>query len=76
MSDTPLAPQNEDQAFSQSENLDLPLDDERWLGVRLKALRRERKLSLHNLAELSGLSTGMLSQIERGLSSPSLRSHS
>jgi transcriptional regulator with XRE-family HTH domain len=74
LSETPLAPQNEDQAFSQSESLDLPLDDERWLGVRLKALRRERKLSLHTLAELPGLSTGMLSQIERGLSSPSLRS--
>jgi quercetin dioxygenase-like cupin family protein len=29
---------------------------------------------LHALAQLSGLSTGMLSQIERGLSSPSLRS--
>lgn len=48
--------------------------DDRALGLRLKALRRERSLSIQSLAELSGLSTGMLSQIERGLSTPSLRS--
>lgn len=67
-------PQGETQAFNESEDLNFAQDDERRLGVRLKALRRERKLSLHSLAELSGLSTGMLSQIERGLSSPSIRS--
>jgi transcriptional regulator with XRE-family HTH domain len=49
-------------------------DEDRALGVRLKALRQERQLSLQSLAALSGLSTGMLSQIERGLSTPSLRS--
>jgi transcriptional regulator with XRE-family HTH domain len=49
-------------------------DGERSLGLRLKARRSELKLSLHQLAVASGLSAGMLSQIERGLSSPSLRS--
>jgi transcriptional regulator with XRE-family HTH domain len=62
------------EAFTQSESVDGTSHDERWLGLRLRALRRERKLSLYQLAELSGLSTGMLSQIERGLSSPSIRS--
>ena len=61
-------------SFTESEGASGDGHDERWLGLRLKALRRERKLSLHGLAELSGLSTGMLSQIERGLSSPSIRS--
>lgn len=50
------------------------IDDELRLGMRVKARRLERALSLNQLAELSGLSVGMLSQIERGLSSPSLRS--
>lgn len=49
-------------------------DDDLRLGMRVRARRLERNLSLHQLAMLSGLSTGMLSQIERGLSSPSLRS--
>lgn len=49
-------------------------NEDHRLGMRLKARRLERKLSLQQLAALSGLSIGMLSQIERGLSSPSLRS--
>ncbi|MEV8253374.1 XRE family transcriptional regulator [Rhodoglobus sp. NPDC076762] len=44
------------------------------LGDRLKALRLERGLTLRQLAELSGLSTGMLSQIENGTADPSLGS--
>jgi len=74
LSETSSTSQIEIPAFNQSEGTDLDSHDERRLGVRLKALRRERRLSLHQLAELSSLSTGMLSQIERGLSSPSLRS--
>ncbi len=37
-------------------------------------LRKERKLSIERLADESGLSVGMLSQLERGLSTPSVRS--
>ncbi len=49
-------------------------DEERWLGIRLRALRKERKLSIQTLAERSSLSPAMISQIERGLSVPSIRS--
>ncbi|GAA1441663.1 cupin domain-containing protein [Leifsonia poae] len=42
------------------------------LGDRLKALRLERGMTLKQLAELSGLSVGMLSQIENGTADPSL----
>jgi transcriptional regulator with XRE-family HTH domain len=45
-----------------------------WLGQQLRALRKAQGLSLEQLAESSGLSIGNLSQIERGVSSPSIRS--
>src|SRR5690606_25986461 len=40
----------------------------------VRDLRRAKHLSLKQLSEASGLSIGLLSQIERGTSSPSLRS--
>jgi transcriptional regulator with XRE-family HTH domain len=43
------------------------------VGHRIRELRREHKLSLETIAERTDLSIGFLSQIERGLSSPSLR---
>ena len=43
------------------------------VGSRIRDLRREHKLSLETIAERTDLSIGFLSQIERGLSSPSLR---
>jgi len=43
------------------------------VGQRLRELRRGRKLSLETVAARTELSIGFLSQIERGLSSPSLR---
>jgi transcriptional regulator with XRE-family HTH domain len=43
------------------------------VGQRLRALRYERGLSLKAVAGGAGLSIGYLSQVERGLSSPSLR---
>jgi len=45
-----------------------------WLGVQVQDLRKTNGLSLQQLAERSGLSIGLLSQIERGLTSPSIRS--
>jgi transcriptional regulator with XRE-family HTH domain len=45
-----------------------------WLGQRLRQSRRQQHLSIRDLAERAGLSVGMVSQIERGLSTPSLRS--
>lgn len=43
------------------------------LGERLRSLRRRRGLTLVELSKASGVSVGMLSQIERDLSSPSIR---
>lgn len=43
------------------------------VGERLRACRHRLGLSLKSLAERSQLSIGMLSQIERGISDPSLR---
>lgn len=42
------------------------------VGMRLRQLRQERRLSMRSLAKLSGLSTNALSMIERGRSSPSV----
>lgn len=44
------------------------------IGQKLRQRRKVRRLSLIEVSTRAGLSTGMLSQIERGLSSPSLRS--
>jgi transcriptional regulator with XRE-family HTH domain len=44
------------------------------LGQTIRRLRQERKLSLHSLASQAEMSVSMLSQIERGISSPSLKS--
>jgi transcriptional regulator with XRE-family HTH domain len=43
------------------------------VGQRIRDLRRTRKMSLETVAARTDLSIGFLSQIERGLSSPSLR---
>ena len=52
---------------------------EKWseglkIGDRLRMRRRIRRLSLQQLAETTGLSVGLLSQVERNVSTPSLRS--
>ena len=53
--------------------------DPRWeafdsavIGARVKALREASSLSLRDLAERSGVSAPMLSQVERGETSPTL----
>ncbi|HTF78721.1 MAG TPA: helix-turn-helix transcriptional regulator, partial [Bradyrhizobium sp.] len=43
------------------------------VGQRIRDLRRTRAMSLEAVAARTDLSIGFLSQIERGLSSPSLR---
>jgi transcriptional regulator with XRE-family HTH domain len=45
-----------------------------WLGLQMRALRRAKGLSLQHLADAAELSIAMVSQIERGISSPSIRS--
>jgi transcriptional regulator with XRE-family HTH domain len=56
-----------------------PVPDMRWdvfdsavIGARVKALRDASSLSLRDLAERSGVSAPMLSQVERGETSPTL----
>jgi transcriptional regulator with XRE-family HTH domain len=41
------------------------------LGTELRALRKERKLTLEGLGKRAGVSIGLLSQIERGHGNPS-----
>lgn len=43
------------------------------LGARIRRLRKEKGMSLQDLALASNVSVGMLSQVERGLSNPSVR---
>jgi transcriptional regulator with XRE-family HTH domain/alpha-ketoglutarate-dependent taurine dioxygenase len=43
------------------------------LGVRLKELRSEKRMTLTDLSQRSQVSVGMLSHIERGQTSPSLK---
>ncbi|ROP74231.1 helix-turn-helix domain-containing protein [Curtobacterium sp. PhB115] len=49
---------------------DVAADDQRALGERLQRLRTERKWSLTELAEESGVSRAMINRVERGVSSP------
>lgn len=42
------------------------------IGQKIKALRSDNKLTLDQLAKASGISKSMLSQIERGLTNPTL----
>lgn len=44
------------------------------LGLRLRHMRRQRKLSLDVLADKTGLTKSYLSKIERGVSAPSIAS--
>lgn len=48
-------------------------DEDAAVGAALRALRRARGLSLQQVAASTGLSIGLISQVERGLSSPSVR---
>ena len=43
-----------------------------WLGQQLRAIRREQSLSLEQVARKADISIGSLSQIERGMTSPTV----
>ena len=45
----------------------------KFLGSQIRSLRRAREITLDELSKRTGLSTGNLSQIERSLSSPSIK---
>lgn len=48
--------------------------ESRGVGEVIRQIRTTRNLSLADLASLSGLSIALISQIERGVNSPSMRS--
>jgi quercetin dioxygenase-like cupin family protein len=57
----------------KTEPLPVAIDPAQGVGRRLKELRRSRGLTLAQLAERTNLSVGSLSQVERGLVSPTIR---
>jgi transcriptional regulator with XRE-family HTH domain len=50
-----------------------PSVQHRTFGEKLRSHRESRSLSLKELASQAGISVGILSQVERGINSPSLR---
>ncbi len=54
-------------------DLDAMIDTQISIGVEVKNLRKASGITLKQLSEASGLSQGYLSQIERDLSSPSIK---
>lgn len=48
-------------------------DTDRKIGATFRRLRHDQSLSLRELADRSGVSVGMISQIERDLANPSMR---
>ena len=54
-------------------NLDDVLGDNSSVGQEIKDLRKASEVTLSTLSEATGLSKGYLSQIERGISSPSVK---
>jgi transcriptional regulator with XRE-family HTH domain len=53
---------------------DMNLDHARIIGEKLRAIRRERHMSLRELASNAEMSASMISQIETGKAYPSVRS--
>jgi transcriptional regulator with XRE-family HTH domain len=51
----------------------VPGSDPRQVGERLRQLRADRKLTILELAAKAGVSAGIISQIERGNSNPSMK---
>lgn len=43
------------------------------IGARIREVRRSKDLSIRELAERAGVSTGLISQVERGVNDPSLQ---
>lgn len=71
-----LRPSNLDgpvQAGDERVNLRDMLDLDPRVGQEIRGLRRARDITLAQLSAATGLSKGYLSQIERGISSPSVK---
>ncbi|WP_050526884.1 helix-turn-helix domain-containing protein [Pseudorhodobacter aquimaris] len=55
-------------------NLNVTLDEKAQIGARLRLRRKLRGMSLKQVAQGAHLSIGMISQVERGLALPSVKS--
>ncbi len=58
----------------QSDSAQNLANDPAGLGRQLRTCRKERALTMQYVADAAGLSVGFISQVERGLTSPSLSS--
>jgi mannose-6-phosphate isomerase-like protein (cupin superfamily) len=58
----------------QLKTKDQDSNDDLSLGLKMRQIRKARGLSLQSVARKAGVSIGLVSQIERGLTSPSIRS--
>lgn len=58
--------------MSEDSSIETRQDRLRDLGGTIRELRQERRLSTVALAKMCGVSTSLISQVERGLTSPSL----
>jgi transcriptional regulator with XRE-family HTH domain len=76
MADTesPEAKESPKEATRESQVTSMVSDSrlELAIGREVRAFRKKQDLTVNDLAKLTGLSTGMLSKIERGIASPSL----
>jgi len=59
--------------MSSAEAAGPPEEGARLVGARLRAIRAERGLTILELAAKAGVSAGLISQIERGGSNPSMK---
>ncbi|MDX5360601.1 MAG: cupin domain-containing protein [Alphaproteobacteria bacterium] len=69
-----LNPKKAKSSPSNSRRSTDSLGDTRSVGEQLRTIRRQRRLSLQQVADASGLSIAFVSQVERNLSTPSLNS--
>jgi transcriptional regulator with XRE-family HTH domain len=69
-----VAEPSETSAPSDLTRADDGRDSDRRLGECIRAIRGSRNMSIQELSRRTGLSNGMVSQLERGLTTPSVRS--
>lgn len=65
--------ENAARAIGRPSKLPLAGSDPRQIGERLRQLRGDQKLTILELAAKAGVSAGIISQIERGNSNPSMK---
>ncbi|QNQ89208.1 cupin domain-containing protein [Corynebacterium poyangense] len=63
---------NNSNATNQTDSEPLEAEAEKLIGPKIKEIRKNRRMSLRDLGKIAGVSAGHISQIERGLASPSV----